>query len=506
MIIFIASIITRILGFIFRVYIADKLGAQGMGLYQLVTSLYMLIASFCTSGITIAVSKMVAEQLAANKYGSLTAILRISVSWSLFISISVLIIVFSFAPFIGSTILSDERTILSLRLIAPSLPFMAVSSSIKGYYFALRNSIKPSSATVIEQVAKMIFIMAIIGMWLPYGFVYATAAASLGMTIGEIVGASYMMLTYFLDKNNSCHKKGKKRKILKDIISISFPIQTSSTLHSSLRLAENILIISSLKIFSGGDGNTAIGIYGVLKGMVLPLLMFPTSLLQGGITVLIPEMAGANACGNKKTIKRAVSRTFQITLLVGIFISLVFVAFSNQIASLLFKDPLAPPLLFKLSFLCPLIYIEMVSTGILNGIGEQLSPMVYSILDSVLRLLLIFLFVPHGGINAFLWIMVFSNLFTSTLNFYRLLKVSELRPNIFEWFIKPLICAILTIFPAIFINRTLVSFVSPLLSLILSIGCCFIIDLTLLICVGSINKDDIKYFTDCIKKKPKKNQ
>lgn len=107
-----ASIITRLLGFIFRVYIADKLGAEGMGLYQLVTSLYMLVATFATSGISLAVSRMIAEQLAANKYGGTKVILKISISWSLFISFLVAIILFMFANPIGEYILRDPRTII----------------------------------------------------------------------------------------------------------------------------------------------------------------------------------------------------------------------------------------------------------------------------------------------------------------------------------------------------------------------------------------------------------
>ena len=93
--------------------------------------------------------------------------------------------------------LKDGRTILSLRCLAPSLPFMAVSACIRGYYFARRDSFKPSSAQVIEQVAKMTFIVAVIGWWLPYGDAFACAATVLGMTVGEIVSCAYVVFTYY---------------------------------------------------------------------------------------------------------------------------------------------------------------------------------------------------------------------------------------------------------------------------------------------------------------------
>lgn len=494
-----ASVITRILGFVFRIYIADKLGAEGMGLYQLVTSLYMLVVTFATSGISIAVSRMVAEQLAANRYGSTRVILRMSVCWSLMISLAASLLLFAFANPIGCYLLGDPRTVLSLRCLAPSLPFMAASSCIKGYFYALRNSMRPSSATVIEQIAKIVFIICIIGLWLPYGDAYACAATAMGMTVGEIISCAYVMATYFSYADHKDKKVCKHRSVFGQILSISLPIQTSSTLHSALRLAENLLIINGLRIFTGGDGGAAISAYGVLKGMVLPLLMFPTSLLQAVVTVLIPEVAGANAGGRKQTVQRACGRVLQLTLLMGIIITALFLLFPEQIGSLFYHDPSVPGMLAKLSLLCPLIYLEMVTVGILNAIGEQVAPMRYNIADSLLRIVFIWLLVPKGGIDYFLWIMIGSNLFTSLLNLHHLLKVTGMRLEVANWLAKPSLAAAASGVPSLLLYRILSGFLHDWAALCL---CCIVasgIYFALLFPLGCIGKKEVKWFSACLR-------
>lgn len=488
-----ASLITRILGFVFRIYIADKLGAQGMGLYQLITTLYMLLITFSTSGVNLAVSKMVAEQLETNKYGSSKAILRMSICWALFVSISISVVLFILADPIGTHVLGDERTILSLRCLAPGIPFLAVSSCLKGYFFAMRNSFKPSSATVIEQVSKMIFIMCVIGIWLPLGDSFACAAVSMGMTIGEIISCAYIIAAYYSEKNKSKSKLHKQRKVFREILSISMPIQTSSTFHSALRLAENLLILEGLRVFTGGDGGAAISTYGVLKGMVLPLLLFPTSILQAIVTVLIPEMASANAGGKKWMVKAACGKTLKITTIMGICIAALFLAFPQQLGSIFYNEPEVGSMISKLCLLCPLMYLEMVTVGILNSIGQQTYPMRYSIADSILRIVFIWIFVPKGGIDAFLWIMVGSNLFTSLLNLKRLLKVTGLHMQTSNWFLKPILASSVAAACSLLVYKCFLDAGSGIITMGIICFIMCVLYFILLVPLGCLSKKEIQW-------------
>ena len=494
-----ASIITRILGFIFRIYIAEKLGAEGMGLYQLITSLYMLVVTFATSGISLAVSCMIAENIETNKYGCSKSVLKISILWALSISILVSIILIIFSLPISNHILRDNRTFYSILILAPSLPFMSVSCCIKGYFYATRKSLHPSNAIVIEQIIKMLFTIGLINLNLNKNDAYSCAVVSFGMTIGEIASCIYMGIIYYKSKKSILNKPRCSKKIFSNILKISIPIQTSSTLNSTLRLAENILIIEGLKFFTHGDGSIATSTYGVIKGMVLPLLLFPTSFLQAIITVLIPELSGANAGGKEKSIRKACEKSLQLTLIMGIYITALFLLFPQEISSLFYSNPHVSPIIKNLCILCPLMYLEMVCVGILNAIGEQIASMKYKIIDSITRLALIWFFVPKGGVNAFLVIMIISNLFTSLINLYRLLKVTCLPLDLNKWIFKPAISILLSSCISIFFKDQFSKLFPSWLSILLLSLIIMITYIILLFNFNCIGNKEICFIKTCFK-------
>ena len=503
-----ASIITRILGFVFRIYIAEKLDAQGMGLYQLVTSLYMLAITFTTSGISLAVSCMISENIETGRYGSSRYILKISIFWAAFISTLVLFALLIFAVPISQNVLRDPRTLYSIIFLAPSLPFMAVSSCVKGYFYALRKSFHPSNSTVIEQISKMLFIFCLINFYISRGDEYSCAIVSLGMTVGEVVSCVYIGIIYYIQKKSTQRKNFGARKILYKILKISVPVQTSATFSSALRLAENILIIEGLKVFTHGDHITATSTYGIIKGMVLPLLLFPTSFLQAVIIVLIPELSGASAARKEETIKRACQKALQLTILMGVYITAIFLLFPGEISSLFYKNPNVAPMIKSLCILCPLMYLEMVCVGILNAIGEQIASMKYRIIDGALRLVLIWILVPKGGVDAFLIIMVMSNIFTSMLNLYRLLKVTCLPLCLNQWIIKPFIAILIPSFISTVIKNKIIEIFPnwlAVLSLGLIIIVIYLVFLFIFKCLGSSEVDFLK---TCFKskRKPKCNR
>ena len=290
-IVLIASIMIRVLGFFFRIYLAENLGAQGMGIYQLIISLYMMVATFATSGITFSVSRMVAENSAIKKHSSPTAILKISTWWAFLISSALAIVLVVFANEIGTFILREPKTIESIYFIAAGIPFMAVAACLKGYFFAMRKAQHPSNASVIEQAVKMAIIMWLLGFFLNEGTSKACAIVSLGMTIGEVVSSLYLALFYFLDKHRIKSKltsQHKLKQIFNAMLQISIPIQLSSTFNAALRLLESVLIIGCFKIFTRGNAEIATSTYGIIRGMALPLILFPTSFLQAIVTVLVP--------------------------------------------------------------------------------------------------------------------------------------------------------------------------------------------------------------------------
>lgn len=136
----ITALILRTIGIFFRIYMSNKIGAEGMGLYQLIFSIYVLAATFASSGICTAVTRMVTDELATGTKKSVLRILRRAVVLSALIGLLSAALVFFGADFIGNVWLKDARAIPALKILTPSLPFMGITSCLRGYFIARRNA------------------------------------------------------------------------------------------------------------------------------------------------------------------------------------------------------------------------------------------------------------------------------------------------------------------------------------------------------------------------------
>lgn len=145
-----AVLLSRVIGISFRVYMSNKIGAEGIGLYQLICTIFLFASTFVTSGVSLAVTRLVTEALARKEYQKAKTAVRRALILGLFFSLLMGGALFFSADYIGNQVLKDPRTILSLKILAPSLPFMAVSACFRGYFFAVRQVIKTASEQLLE--------------------------------------------------------------------------------------------------------------------------------------------------------------------------------------------------------------------------------------------------------------------------------------------------------------------------------------------------------------------
>ncbi|MCL2088416.1 MAG: polysaccharide biosynthesis protein [Oscillospiraceae bacterium] len=492
-----ASTLTRVLGFVFRVYLSGKIGAEGMGIYQLTFSLYLMFMTLASGGISIAITKLISEHIVSHGEDGVGVIVKKALLWSVFSSVVIGWLMFAGSEFLSVNVLKDARTALSLKFLAPTLPVIAVSSCLNGYFYSMRNVIKPALTQIVEQISKIVIVVAIFILWTPQSIEYACAATVLGLGLGEVICCIFIGAGYRMKKRkNLINPANAPVNVLKRMLGVSVPIVASSTLSSGFRMAENVLIIEKLKQY-GDSQSEAVGTYGMLKGMVLPLLLFPSSLLHAFVTTLVPEVARANAGGNDTRITSLISKVLQITAMVSILIVCVFLVFSYELGTLIYKSNTVGTMLAMLSILCPFMYLEMVVVGILSALGQQVHSLKYNIMDSVIRITLIFFLIPIWGIKAFLWVMIVSNLFTSILNIKRLLKVTLVSFNIGDWLIKPTLAAMAAGTAVKLICRYTVGEMFPLwITVIIGVAVMSLLYLLALFLMACIRKKDIIMLAD----------
>lgn len=489
----VSSFVLRFAGIIFKVWLAALIGSEGIGLYQLIFSVYVLISTFASSGIVTAVTRLVAEELALGSKKGTLKILRRSVELSLIISFLSFFVVFLGAKPIAIKFLGDARAIIALKILPLSLPFMAVSSCIRGYFIA-RRKVTPGALTqILEQAIRIIAVVILVKMFIGKGLGVCCAAVMVGDVISELLACLVLTLSYFFDKKKLSTLQGRKMppyKVTKKILNISLPITSGRYLNTLLRTTESILVPKQLAKFPFSKNN-ALSQFGMIKGMALPILFFPSAILNSISILLIPEMSEAAAKNRKLVVKSAVERIIKLTSLISFIFAAIFWVAGEKIGVLIYKETDVGILLKLLAPIVPLMYLDSISDGILKGLDQQNFCFRTAVSDSLIRIILIMVLLQRSGLGGFIGIMYFSNILTCFLNVGRLIKISLAKIKIAGEIILPLLSALTitllsdTIIHILGIQNNLVYII--LLSVV-SIGFYFIS----LFMFGTLSKDEIK--------------
>lgn len=451
------SLILRFVGVYFRIWLSNKIGAEGMGLYQLEMSVFMLFAVFAASGLTTAVTRQVTDYLSLNNKAGAKKSLKVSFYLTAILAFASSLCLFLFAKPIAVFAIKDVRAYKALKIAALALPFMGTASIFKGYFLARRNAQSPSLAIILEQTVR---IAAVFFMFYKYkinSLANATAAVLLADALSEGCSMIFLSVGFIKDykkigdlkpfknyKNSKALKKlcaPKTSVVLKNNLSISVPITLGKYLSTGLRTLENLLVPRSLSKYTFSYKNSLTQ-FGMIKGMALPILFFPSSLLGSVTTLLIPELSEAKVKNNSGAIKKAVDKSVKITLYFGFIAAVIFYFAAEKIGVVIYKNASVGFLIKALSPLVPIMYLDSLCDGLLKGLDKQKAVFFHSFFDSVLRITLILAVVPFFGMTGFLIIMFLSNIFTCFLNARKLFLTAKEKPDLKNTVILPLIFAL----------------------------------------------------------------
>lgn len=440
------SLIMRVVSMWFMIYISNHIGSEGMGLYQLVSSIYSLAITLAISGITVAVIRIVSEQAALGNASAVKKTMKISLFISLILGLISCAILYTNADMIGNKILNDSRTILSLKYLSFGLPFMSTAAVIRGYFMGLVKPVKSVSTEIIELLSMIAVTVPILTLFMPKGLEYACCGLMLGSTLSEIISCLSAFVLYLLEKTKQSEKNNSHQNvkgICKKIFNIAAPIAASNYIRSILVSLENILIPKGLKQFGSSKGEALSG-YGMIKGMTMPILFFPSAILSAFSSLLVPEVSSANAINAQNRISFIINKCFKVTLMFAILVTGIFITFSKELSLLLYDNKKVGAMLLILAPLVPLLYLDQIVDSILKGLNQQLSSMRYNTIDSVLRVLIIYFLVPVMGLKGYIIMLYAGTIFNASLSINRLILVSRVHFKLIEWLLLPTVAAIIS--------------------------------------------------------------
>ena len=392
----------QMLSLLFRSYLAKTLGAEGMGLLQLTATIQMFSIALATMGLRLTVSRMAAQEFAHRHFSGAIHVVRACFFCGVIAGTLAMLALYFSAPWLGTALLKDTRTILALRVFAWNLPFVALSSVFNGYFVAADRAYDVAITQVLEQLVELGTAVFLLHRTLHPELSDACAMIALSSGIGEAVSCILQYALYRQDANKKLRQGGGSTpRRFRRLLQTAMPVAGSTLAATGTRAAENLLIPHGLR-HSGISESQALSVFGLIHGMVMPLLMFPAQMMAPMLELLLPELAACQASGHLRHKNYMVNRVTRIVLIFSIGISWVFWSFSKELGTLFFRSTDIAPYLRILAFLAPLFYFELLFDMILKGLGKQLYSLKCDLYTSAVDMFLLWVLLPRLGVGGYL--------------------------------------------------------------------------------------------------------
>ncbi len=419
------GLLSRLIGFFYRIYLSRLFGEEGMGVYQLLSPVLSLTFSVTAAGLQTAISKYVAGEAAAKNYKASFRVLMTGLFLSILLSLPCTGIMLRFSELIAARFLLEPRTASMLRIIALSVPLGAVHSCINGYFYGVKKAGIPAATQLIEQFFRVACVFLASYTAGLKGGAPTINVAVVGLVVGEFGAMVVSIAAVYLRFCQLSSTKGIRRNAAKalrpaaaylsvtaKLLALSVPLSLTRIVINLLQSVEAVYIPSMLQAY-GYDSATALSVYGVLTGMALPLIFFPNALTGSISLMLLPVVSEADAAGNMAAVKRAARKTVYSCLSLGGICTLGFLLLGRPVGQLLFHSELAGIFICSLSFICPFLYLCATLTSILHGLGKAGSIFFVNVSSLLLRLAFVFWLLPRFGIDSYIAGMLLSQIYSA---------------------------------------------------------------------------------------------
>lgn len=439
------ALIMRFAVLIFNVYISNQIGSEAVGVFSLVMSVYLFFITVATSGLNVAVTVIVSEKFAVNKETSAIKAIRSCIFFSLLLGVFAGILILFCSNFITEKCLHNMVSSKPLFYIAIGLPFIAMSSCITSYFTSVRKAYKNAIAQVFEFIIKMFATIILLKYNISNGVEAICISLILADVISEVCSFTLIFILYIIDikikKLNNVRSFGQRINIIK----IAFPVALTSYIRSGLSTLKQLIIPTRLEK-AGISCTNALSKYGMINGMVMPIITFPTVLINSYSMLLIPEFSTYVAQRNYKAINFISNKIFKMTSAFSVCICSIFLFFSNELGLVIYNN-LETGFYFKV--FAPLIffmYMDNIIDSILKGLNKQFGVMFCNVLDLSVTTCFIYFLLPVLGINGYIISIFISELLNFSISLFQMIKYSKLKLNFADWLLLPLICSFISYF------------------------------------------------------------
>ncbi len=459
-----ANIMTRFLGFLYRIFLSRFIGAEGLGLFALISPIYAICCSIVASGLPVASMKDVSEHLAEKNRSSAKASTLSALLLVLIISVVLCAFILLFAPFIAS-LLGDVRTLPSLYILAFAVLITGFENILKSSFYS-ENSVKiPAVTEIAEQLFRISLVVLLLIYYAGNDFTKGAFILTFGIFAGEALSLVILLSSYLKRTKNI--KAGSIKKSFSPILSTAVPVTASKTLETLISSASNILIPAMFTLY-GFSKTESLEILGVISGMVMPLLFLP-SVFSNALSVnLVPFISSNLANGNIGAVKRKTEKILFATSLFSFPAFFALGSFAKPISEVFFRDSRVALFLPLMSLGAILATFRHILTSIMNAASLAKKASLYSFTGNVIFLLLSLVSIPFSGASGYIFSYIFSNLLLFIPSVRAVFSVIPQDADILKNLTLPILPSLISFVPAFFFYERLSFFIPPIVSLLVS--------------------------------------
>ncbi len=415
------NLLLRMVSTSFQVYLSGRVGPAGVGLLQLVLSVGMLATTASMAGVRTAAMYLTAGELGRGRPENVTWVLRGCFAYALACSGAVSLGFQVFAPVLAERWIGDPAALGALRIYAGMLPVVCLCGCMTGYFTAANRIGTLAAVEVAEQLFTMAVTVAGLALWAGDD----PGRACQAVVLGSGAGAVLTLTVLFLLRLRERPPRGKPVKVARRLLSTAAPLALADDLRSGISTVENLMVPKRLALYPGEVSPLAA--FGMVSGMVFPVLMFPAAILFALAELLIPELARCAAAGSRRRIQYLVKRSLRAAMLYGSLFCGAMYLLAPELCQALYGNAQAGLYLRRFSLLAPMLYCDAITDAMTKGLGQHRACVRYNILTNSLDVALLFLLLPKMGMDGYFLSFLGTHLLNFILSLRRLLIISRCR-------------------------------------------------------------------------------
>ena len=461
----VATVLTKVIGVIYRIPLANILGDAGNGFYGYAYQIYAMALMVSSLSLPTAVSKLVSARLAAGQKRNSVRVFRCSMVFAVVVGTVITAAVFFGADAISVYAMKSPLSVYALKMLAPGLFLVAVMAVIRGYFQGLGSMMPTAVSQIIEQLIRAVISIAGAGIFVDMGTragekageellgpAYGAAGATLGTVLGALIALVFLFFVVWayrgkMNRQYRTDRSGKEdsyRHILKVLVLTAVPILFSTAIYNINQILD-LTIFNHIMDAQGYVEEEYMALQGIYSGKYDTLVNVPLSIPWALCSSVVPSLTAAVATRSRKLVHEKIDQTLRLTMVITIPCGVGFLVLASPLMVLLYNDASkTPAYLLMLGSVVVVLYAwSSISNSILHGLNHISSPAKNACIALAVHLIAFVLMMTAFKMNVYA--LAAGNIVFAAcmcwLNERKVHKVCGFRINIMDTFVKPLIAS-----------------------------------------------------------------